>query len=194
MNPFFIADDTPAPYNDYGIKPYVPYKVRDVTIGAKGIQDPSEQLNYKYWAAYFDPLTDDIKLEDFNPASVVTIINEPDGVENIGLAFDQNANDVYAWITGLGELKLRWFDASISADSVLNFGQAQSLTITMDTKYFPSSAGSDILLFYIRNNAIYYRIQRDKYAIEYATPITTGANKLLDSGTRRDYRFQVRWS
>jgi hypothetical protein len=194
MNPFFIADNVPDDYNNYGIKPYVPFGVRNITIGPTNVNDPSEQLNYKYWATYYDPITDDIKLEDFDPPSVSTIINEPDGVTSIGLAFDQNANDVYAWITGTGELKLRWFDATLPGDAVLSLGQAQSVTVTMDTKYFPSSADSDILLFYIRSGAIYYRIQRDKYAVEYTTPVTTGASKLHDSGTRRDYRFQVRWS
>jgi hypothetical protein len=194
MNPTFIVDDIPEPYNDYGLKPYVPFGISNITIGPIGINDPSKELNNRFWATYFNPSTNDIELEDIENEITTIIINEPDGVTNIGLAFDQNANDVYAWITGLGELKLRWFDASLPGDAVLSLGQAQSVTITMDTKYFPSSADSDILIFYIRDEAIYYRIQRDKYATEYATPVIENAKTLIDSGTRRDYRFQIRWT
>ena len=189
----FIPDTEIGPYNDYGVPPYVPFGVRDVTIGPNGLNDTTQGLNHKWWAAYFDS-SNDIIIEDVDLSSTTVVLNEPDGVVNIALAFDQNANDTYAYITGLGDLKIRFFDGSIPGDTILNIGSAQSVTMTMDMKYYPSSPSSDILLFYIRSNAIYYRLQRDKYAIEYATPVTAGANRLHDSGIRQDYGFQVRWS
>lgn len=192
MIPDFIPDDTPKAYNNYGVPPSVPFDVNNVTIGPIDTNDPSEGLHFKYWSAYVDG-SNDLILEDIGISTTV-ILNEPDEIVNVALAFDQNANDTYAWITGLGELKLRWFDASVPADVVVSFGQAQSVTLTMDMKYFPSSPESDILLFYIRNNAIYFRAQRDKFAIEHSTPVASGANRLIDSGMRTDYRFQVRWS
>jgi len=193
MNPFFIADTTPAPYNDYGVPPFVPFEVKDVTIGPVDIQDTSEGLTNRFWAAYFDPTPKDLVLLDIDNNITEIILNEPDEIVNVALAFDQNANDNFAWITGTGELKIRWFDASLPGDSILSIGQAQSVTFTMDTNYYPSSIDSDILLFYIRDGAIYFRIQREKYDIEHVTPVTSGASTLFDSGTREDYRFQVRW-
>ncbi len=194
MIPQFISNTDSGDYNDYGDTPSVGFAIKNTTIGPMAIQDTSAGLTNKYWAAYFNTTTKNLTLLDVAQGASTVILNEPDSITHIALAFDQNANDTYAWITGAGELKVRWFDASISGDAVVSLGQAQSVVMTMDTKYYPASSDSDILLFYIRGNAIYYRVQRDKYLIEYATPVTTGANKLLDSGTRKDYRFQVRWT
>jgi hypothetical protein len=190
----FITGAGIGPYNNYGVKPYVPYKVKNITIGPNGLNDTTQGLDYKYWAAYFDGNTNNLIIEDLELSNTVTILNEPLGIDNIALAFDQNANDTYAYIDGSGDLKIRFFDAIIPGDTIINIGPAQSVTMTMDMKYYPSSASSDILLFYIRSGAIYYRLQRDKYATEYATPVIAGGSRLHDSGMRTDYRFQVRWS
>lgn len=194
MNPFFIDDTTPALYNDWGVEPYIPFTVKNVTIGPIGIQDTSDELTSKFWGAAFKQSTQELLLIDTEEETTEVILTETDGMVKVALAFDQNANDTYAWITNLGDLKIRWFDASLPGDAIINFGAAQSVTLTMDTKYYPSSIDSDILLFYIRNGAIFYRIQRDKYATEYTTAVTEDAISLLDSGTRKDYRFQVRYT
>ena len=189
----FSTDTAPAPYNDYGVGGYIPFTIKSVTIGPAAINDATQLLNDKFWAAYYDPQNSNIYLDDFD-GNVSMILNEPAGVDMIRLAFDQNANDAYAFITGAGELKVRFFDGDIPGDTIISLGQAQSVTMAMDMKYYPSSEKSDILIFYIRDNAIYYRLQRDKYAVEYVTPVIEDANKLYDSGMRKDYRFQVRWS
>ena len=188
----YITDTTPIKYNNYGVAPYVPYSVKNVTIGPTGINDPSKELNNKFWAAYAD--TGNLYLRDTVNLTNTLILNEPDGIAKVSLAFDQNANDTYAFITELGELKLRFYDSLIPGDSLVSFGAAQSVTLTMDMKYYPSSDQSDILLYYIRGGAIYCRVQRDSFLTEYATPVTAGATRLLDSGMRTDYRFQVRWT
>jgi hypothetical protein len=188
-----ITDDIPKDYTDYGTPPYVPYKIKDVSIGPKDLNDSSEGLNFKYWVAYAEELTNDLFIEDLEEATKTFILNEPDGIASVSLSFDQSANDSYAYITGTGDLKIRFFDQTLPGDVILNIGQAQSATFKIDMNYFPYNARSDILLFYIRSSAIYYRLQRDRYAIEYPTPITSGATEILDSGTTTGYRFQVRW-
>lgn len=188
----YIVDNVPIKYNNYGIAPYVPYAVKNVTIGPVAINDPSKELNNKFWAAYAD--AGDLYLSDTVDLTNTLILSEPDGIAKVALAFDQNANDTYAYITDLGELKLRFYDSLIPGDSLVSFGVVQSMTLAMDIKYYPSSDQSDILLYYIRDGAIYCRIQRDRFLIEYATPVITGASRLLDSGMRKDYRFQVRWA
>ena len=193
MIPIFIDDEEPINYNNYGIAPTLPFTVENVTIGPLAVNDTSEGLTSRYWGTYFNPSGNAIYLRDMAIGSDTFVQSEPEGMKYIALAFDQNANPVYAWITLLDELKLRWFDSTIDDYTVDSFGLAQSLTLTMDMKYFPSSAESDVLLFYIRDGAIYSRVQRDKYEIERATPVTSGAVQLVDSGMRTDYRFQVRW-
>lgn len=179
-------------YNFYGTPPLVSHLIRDVTIGPIDTQDTSKGLTEKFWATY--AIGDDLILEDLITNVTTTILNEPLGLQYVALAFDQNANDVFAYITSTNALKLRYFDAQTSTDIVLNLGTATQMLMTMDMKYLPSSLDSDILIFYIRSGAIYYRVQRDKYATEYITPITSGATTLESSGMRRDYRFQVVYS
>lgn len=190
----FIADDVPIDYNDYGVAPYVPFDIKSVTIGPNGLNDTSEGLHFKYWSAYFDRLTSELYIKDIDLDVTTLVLTATEGMIKLALAFDQNGNDTYAYINNAGVLKLRFFDGTIPGDTTLDLGVAQSVTLTMDMKYYPSSTSSDILLFYIRDNAIFYRAQRDRYATEYVTPITDGAHKLIDSGMRKDYRFQVRWS
>jgi hypothetical protein len=188
----FITDTTPAPYNNYGNPPTVNFSVNNVTIGPVALNDASEGLSNKFWAAYFDPASKNIILDDLVGTTTV-IVNEPLGVKRIGLAFDQNGNDVYAWITDTNILMLRWFDGGIPGDTVVNLDAAQDAVITMDMKYQAENSNSDVLLFYIRDNAIFYRIQRESYNTEHITPVTSGASRLIDSGMRTDYRFQVKW-
>jgi len=188
----FSTNTEPSSYNDYGNPPSVLFAVKSVTIGPVALSDASKKLNNKFWAAYFEPATKDIILDDLI-GGTTAIVNEPLGIKRIGLAFDQNANDAYVWITDTNILKIRFFDSSITADVILTLGTAQDAVITMDMKYQPSNPVSDILVFYIRDNAIFYRIQRDKYSIEYTTPVIDGANSLIDSGMRTDYRFQLQY-
>lgn len=187
----FIADTEPKPLNDYGTPPSLEFEVSDVTIGPIGVNDNSKGLTYQYWAAYYDAGI--IKIDDLSGNSSF-VISEPDGVKSISLAFDQNANPVYLWITNPGNLKLRWFDASINSYVVDELGTAQSAVMTMDMKYDPSNERSDILLFYIRDGAILYRVQRDKYEIENISPVTSGAISLSSVGTTTGYRTQVVYS
>ena len=188
----FSTDTEPSSYNNYGNPPNVSFAVKNVTIGPAALNDASEKLNDKFWATYFEPGTKDIILDDLI-GGTTAIVNEPLGIKRIGLAFDQNANDAYAWITDTNILKIRFFDGSIPDDVILTLGTAQDVVITMDMKYQPPNPVSDILVFYIRDKAIFYRLQRDKYSIEYTTPVTDGANQLIDSGIRTDYRFQVQY-
>jgi hypothetical protein len=188
----FISDTEPGEYNDYGPKPTVLLDIKNITIGPVAISDATKNLNNKYWATYWDGGTDGIYLDDLS-GNVSLIITEPVTVKRVALAFDQNANDTIAWVTENDDLKLRFFNGALPGYVVLNIGDAQDVTLTMDMKYHPSSPTSDILMFYIRDNAIYYRVQRDLYAIEYSTPVTSGASRLIDSGMRKDYRFQVKW-
>lgn len=188
----FIDDTTPSAYNNYGNPPTIPFSVNNVTIGPIALNDASDGLNNKYWATYFDPSTSNIILDDLEGNTEI-IVNEPLGIKRIGLAFDQNGNDVYAWITETDILMLRWFDGGIPGDVVVNLGTAQDAVITMDMKYQAENSRSDVLLFYIKDNAIFYRVQRESYSIPNATPVTSGASRLIDSGMRTDYRFQVKW-
>ena len=188
----FIDDDTPSQYNDYGVAPSVPFAVKNITIGPVALNDANEGLNNKFWATYFDPSTNNIILDDLEGNTEI-IVNEPLGIKIIGLAFDQNGNDTYAWITETDILMLRFFDGGIPGDITVNLGTAQDVVITMDMKYQAENSKSDVLLFYIKDNAIFYRVQRESYNTENPTPVTSGASRLIDSGMRTDYRFQVKY-
>lgn len=193
MIPTFIDDTEESNYNNYGIPPVLPFSVNDVTIGPILRSDSSQGLTAKFWGAYFNQSGSAVYIRDMSLGTDTFLFNEPESMKKIALAFDQNGNEVIAWITLLDVLKIRYFDTTVDDYVSDSFGVVSSLTLTMDMKYFPSSSESDVLLFYIRNGAIFSRVQRDKYLVERATPVTSGAIELVDSGMRTDYRFQVRW-
>jgi hypothetical protein len=91
--------------------------------------------------------------------------------------------------TGI-ELKLFWFDPLLVENTITVFGVGTYPFATFDIRWDTSNPDSDVLLFYIRDGGIYYRLQRDRYSIEHATPVTNGA-RILEADMTVDYRLQL---
>jgi hypothetical protein len=98
---------------------------------------------------------------------VVTVFSE-EGITEISLAFDQNMQPVVGYIAS-GVAKLRWFSAGISQYVTTELSaSSRSIFLTMDDKRKAATEGNlnDVLVFYLRDDALLFRQQRDLYAIE----------------------------
>lgn len=104
-----------------------------------------------------------------------------DAVE-IDLAFEQAGRAVVALEID-GEVWLYWFDTVSSAFELTDFVTGRTPRLLLDNP--EDTTDSDVLLFYITDGSgLLYRQQRDRYAIEYATPVVDVASKFVEDAFR----------
>ncbi len=134
--------------------------------GGIGIQDPSRGLLYQRWRARL--IDDDVLLSAPNTPEFVMFSGTD--ITEISFTFDQNMRPVLAFVEA-GVAKLRWFDPVPNEQVIVNIGSGViTPRMTMDDKRFVGSAGfstNDIILGYMRDGALYYRQQRDRFTVEY---------------------------
>jgi hypothetical protein len=139
----------------------------DYEDGGIAIQDPSQGSNYQRWRGRL--IGDDIIL-DAPEVEPFAVLSGPD-ITEISFTFDQNMRPAVAFVQA-GMAKLRWFDTVAGAQVITEYPGAITPRVVLDDKRFTQTSSSDIIFGYVRDGALYYRQQRDRYTIE----------RLLDAG------------
>lgn len=187
-----VVDDTPSPflYPDNLTHPLT----EDYEYGGLGLNDPSQGLRYRVWKAWIEdgtiiwvaPLDDLI--------SKVDVLTGLTNVTEVSLAFDQNMRPFLAFVEN-GISKLYWYDSFIGGVVTTSFSGAIDPKLSTDDKrsIATETNTNDVILFYIRTKALYWRIQRERFLIEHhVADLPFGENKLLKIGMDRENRFQAR--
>nr|PZN74572.1 MAG: hypothetical protein DIU57_19165 [Pseudomonadota bacterium] len=115
-----------------------------------------------------------------------------DDITEVSLAFDQNMNVCVAFVEA-GMAKLLWYDTTVNQLVVTELGEGVThpRVALDDTREF-NRANSDIILAYIKEGALYYRQQRDRYQIErLLSPGPWIALKRIGMGSGYRFQFQV---
>lgn len=134
----------------------------DYMDGGVGIQDPSLGLDYQTWAA--EIVENRIMLSA--PTFTETPIYTGDDITEVSLAFDQNMQVCIAFVEA-GMAKLLWYDTIVHELVVTELGAGVSHPrVALDDSREFNRTGSDVILAYIKDGALYYRQQRDRYGIE----------------------------
>lgn len=118
-------------------------------------------------------------------------------IEEIDCTFEQTGRLVITAQRNTGtndtsEVWLYWFDPLLGDFTFVNLGPGRTPRIGLDNIF--NLANSDVLLFYANDldNKISYRVQRDRYAIEYDLPNSTSENVYLEKaqlGQGRRFRL-----
>lgn len=119
------------------------------------------------------------------------LFNEPEPIEQIALTFDQLGRPLVFYRVGDDTLKLYWYDPIAQENVQTELTTGRDPTACFD---FPTRTGeqfTDAILFYVRDNQIFMRIQRDRYNIEYLCPAEYEGIKINSAGLRVDNRLQV---
>lgn len=180
--------------------PFLPGAARDgllvdTEMGGVALNDPSQGLNVKLWTARYEPETGNLYLSAPDVTEVVGFTRA--GITEISLTFDQNMNPFVAFVQD-GRAKFWWFDTVAGeqtfAESLLS---ASVITprCTLDDKRQLTTSSSDIILAYVRESALYYRQQRDRYESEYLLgtlePYTRLIRVGMNSGNRLQWELEV---
>lgn len=139
----------------------------DYEDGGIAIQDPSEGSQYQRWRGRL--LGSDIILDapEVEPFSVYS----GEGITEFSFTFDQNMRPAVAFVQD-GVAKLWWFDSVPGQQVITEYPGAVTPRVILDDKRFTQTSNSDVILGYVRDGALYYRQQRDRFTIE----------RLLDAG------------
>lgn len=161
--------------------------LRDTERGGTAIGDTSQGLSVRQWhAEYRAP--DVVMWADGVPEAVV--LSRP-GLTEIALAFDQNMNPFIAFMDAGG--LAWWYYNSLTAQmEVSPYAPAGSHSprATLDDNRDLAGGWSDIILAYVRDGALYYRQQRDRYATERLLHPDIGENTLATVGMGTGLRLQ----
>ena len=157
------------------------------TIGPIGIQDPTAGTLVKAWRTRL--VGNDILVAEAGPDSwinEIVLFSIADGiaVEELDLAFTQNADPAVCLQRADGNIWLYWFDPTLAAFTLTNLGTGRNPRIVLDDPF--DTTDSDVQLFYISEgwDALVYRTQRERYANEHLTPLVDVADLYLDDAIR----------
>jgi|GEM_PF-2918932 len=191
-NNLWSSDTSLKPFNTYGqSKPEdSSINYHFITLGPEEVSLSSNSLTDSWWL--FEYADSVIKLYKHDGDNFIyhSELFTPITCVSLSAAFDQLGKPLVFFDTG-SDLRLWWYDPELSEHTKTIFGVGTNPFATFDLKYAVDIATSDILLFYIRDGDIYYRQQRDRYSIEYTTPVTPYVNNLLQADMSVDYRMQL---
>ncbi len=164
----------------------------DYMDGGVAIQDASLGLNYQTWTAEIvsDVIEDNIMLSA--PTSPPQSVYAGQDITEVSLSFDQHMNICIAFVEQ-GVAKLLWYDTTVSQLVVTSLGaDVTHPKVALDDSREFNRAGSDVILAYIKDGALYYRQQRDRFEIE--RQLSSGpwiALKRIGIGAGLRFQFQV---
>lgn len=133
--------------------------------GPVAYQDPSEGMAYQVWRAYLEDEVVWIEAEN-KERELLLPSPEDNPVEAISIAFNQNADLHYVWQQG-GVTRLHYYDTVTSQMQTMVLPDCVTPRLTMDDKRSTQNENNDIILSYLRNDKLYFRMQRDRFGVEY---------------------------
>ncbi|MGC7464213.1 hypothetical protein QT654_20795 [Xanthomonas citri pv. citri] len=158
----------------------------DYEMGGVNVADASQGLNVKLWKLESNGAQ---MLLSADGVPAIELFNRPN-VSQVALAFDQNMRPHVAFVQ-TGVTWLWWYDSQAGAMVFSSFPGALTPRLTTDEKRPTHLEDSDVILAYVRNNNLYFRMQRDRFLTEYLLKSAVNAD-LIAIGMNRGYRMQFR--
>jgi hypothetical protein len=147
----------------------LPFSALSETVwGGTALNDGAAGRLIQLWSIWYDGLSIHIKPSDNAIALSLTVPN----VIQVSLAFDPNMSPVICWEDNTGHANLYYYD-TISAQFITLTISATSCNAVVDDAAQYLSGFSDVIFSYTFENNLYYRRERDRYAIQYLIGSTT---------------------
>lgn len=168
----------------------------DYDYGGIAMQDPSAGLQYQVWKCKWESTDSTVYIAPLASEDYEAVAVQSDVVE-VAFTFDQNMRYQLALRLSDGTVKHHWYDPTISDYTVTVYTGIDSVAIKLDDKRNNATQGgfSDIILTYIKNNNLYFRLQRDRYLIQYLLYSGIPADRCISQfGMNNIWRMQWRIS
>lgn len=166
-----------------------------VKVGPIAIGDSQGVLTSKFWICY--QLDDKVlirsAINDTVWSTPIELFTEIGQITALDFSFDQLGREVVFYKVG-SELRLWFFDSSAIPSGFVKstiVTDADYPHINFDIIDNTGSPLSDVILCYVKNDTIYNRIQRDRFATEYNTGVNHPGIKIESSGLTENNRYQI---
>lgn len=159
----------------------------DYEQGGADLEDLSQGLNFQSWKLeWVDP---DFVLT--NGAATISHVLFSGNPTELTFTFDQNMRPVVAYMES-DILNLRWYNPANGSLAIEQFFNCSSPVLTLDDKRSETLSTSDVILFYVKGEGIYYRQQRDRFLVEYLLAgKPPGVARITQVSMNRANRLQV---
>ncbi|MBE0418561.1 hypothetical protein EI165_00305 [Pseudoalteromonas nigrifaciens] len=155
--------------------------VQAVSLGPMQLNNSGGKLNERYWIAYVDNGAVYIKgSQGERWGAEALLLNELEPIKQITLTFDQLGRPLVFYRVGADTLKLYWYNPVLEQTELKVLAQGISPNAGFDAPQDTGQSYSDAMLFYVRDDIIYMRVQRDRFETEYVTPTGQEANSSID--------------
>lgn len=179
-----VADAYTYPYT---LTP--PNKKTAYALGGIGLSDPSMGLALQLWTAVAEP--DGVYVTAPTNEVPIALLMQPN-ITELTLAFDQNMNYMLAFVQ-YGVAKLYWFDTFLGQYTTTEFPGALTPRITLDDRRESQTALSDVVLAYVKDNNLYFRLQRDRFQNEYLLKTAVSARlEQMGMNVRNRLQFKLK--
>lgn len=153
----------------------------DYQLGGVGLSDPTQGLQYQAWTlqVHGSGAATAVYLSSSNTAP--TLIFSYPNITWARLAFDQNMHPVISFIASSLPYYY-WWDPNIPGNTISSLSSTViNPCVTLDDKRpLSTTLGlSDVVMSYINSGNLCYRLQRDRYNVEYVW--MTGINSLISN-------------
>lgn len=183
----FVAVNIPKPEKPFATT------VSEITPGPAQIGISEGRNNSRYWVAYYDEGSVFIAGSEngmwSNPELLFELQEKPLA---LSITFDQAGRPIVLYQAKGEVLTLYWYNPVTAANEMKLIATGIDPNAGLDVITNTSAEYSDVMLFYTRNNAIYMRIQRERFEVEHETPakLLKGLD-ITSTGMRVDNRYQV---
>lgn len=159
----------------------------DYEWGGEYIQNPSKGLFYTLWSSSVDGCA--VHLHSAKQSKEVLRANYP--ILNHSFTFDQNMNPAVVFTTEEGS-SLMFYDTELGKQTTLYLGSGYEYSqLALDDARAHQSGISDIILAYVKENKLYYRLQRERFVGTHLLGDVTNY-RLTQIGMTKNYRFRFR--
>jgi len=173
--------------------------VSDITLieremGGVAVSDPSQGINVNVWQSSYSNTTGTVYLKNLDTGITYTIISGVMNMTDLSFAFDANMRPNLGYRLSNCNSYIRYYD---------------TITEAFVTRQLPAGAGApklthddkrddmvllnvtDVMVYYILNNVLYFLVQRERFnTVHQAATLTSGAT-LVKVGMSNDLRLLV---
>lgn len=162
----------------------------DWELGGLAHRDTSKGLEYQDWRAWYEPLTGKLWVQPQVTLSEPILVMTQLRASYIGLTFDRNMNLSVCWRIG-NVIYLYWFDSLSSTYVTSSWTGGRSPRLTHDDKREEASRWDDVILYYLVEDRLKMRVQRDRFDIEYDLAEVPREMNLYRCGMTNRQRIQL---
>lgn len=170
-------------------------QVHAVNVGPLELGNSQGSINKRWWLCYQDGSNVYLRgaVDLVYWSAPVLVFNETEAISRLDFTFDQVGRVIVFYQVGT-ELRLWYFDslAGEFIKRVIDSSASQPLC-GFDLVNNTSDPMSDAALFYVKNDEILERLQRDRYDIVYNTYVGAPGISLVACGMTEGNRFQVEY-